>query len=50
MQDFSILIGGQAGDGIRQIGGLVAGLGQKLGVAGQLAVRSLLISPALRIG
>jgi 2-oxoglutarate ferredoxin oxidoreductase subunit alpha len=31
MQDFSILIGGQAGDGIRQIGGLVAGLLGRLG-------------------
>jgi 2-oxoglutarate ferredoxin oxidoreductase subunit alpha len=31
MEDFSILIGGKAGDGIRQIGGLVAGLLGKLG-------------------
>ena len=31
MEDFSILIGGQAGDGIRQIGGLVAGLLGRLG-------------------
>jgi 2-oxoglutarate ferredoxin oxidoreductase subunit alpha len=31
MEDFSILIGGKAGDGIRQIGGLVAGLLGRLG-------------------
>lgn len=31
MEDFSILIGGQAGDGIRQIGSLVAGLLGRLG-------------------